>query len=82
MARAPSDITKWSPGTSAVWFKVHQAGYSNGVWASTALINNQSLYTFTIPKSLKAGQYLVRHEIIALHAGQRFALSAAMTRAD
>ncbi|KZV89121.1 family 61 putative glycoside hydrolase [Exidia glandulosa HHB12029] len=72
MAKAPSDITKWQPGSSAVWFKVHQAGYSNGVWASTALINSGGLYTFTIPKSLKAGQYLVRHEILALHAAYQY----------
>ncbi|QRV82856.1 glycoside hydrolase family 61 protein [Ceratobasidium sp. AG-Ba] len=73
MAKAPSDITKWSPGTSAVWFKVHEAGYSNGKWAATdVLLANKGIYTFTIPASLKAGQYLVRHEIIALHAASSY----------
>ncbi|KDQ18181.1 glycoside hydrolase family 61 protein [Botryobasidium botryosum FD-172 SS1] len=67
MAKAPSDITKWSPGTSAVWFKVHQDGFSNGLWASDRLLTNKGIYSFTIPKTLQAGQYLIRHEILALH---------------
>jgi len=74
MARAPSDITKWSPGTSAVWFKVAQAGKnSDGTWASVqGLTATNSIYTFTVPKTLKAGQYIVRHEIIALHAAYTY----------
>ncbi|EJD49498.1 glycoside hydrolase [Auricularia subglabra TFB-10046 SS5] len=72
MAYAPSDITKWNPGSSKVFFKVAEAGYSNGVWAATKLINNNGIYTFTVPKSLKAGQYLVRHEIIALHGAWQY----------
>jgi len=72
MAKAPSDITKWSPGSSAVWFKVHQDGYSNGLWASDRLLSNKGIYTFTIPKSLQAGQYLIRHEILALHSAWQY----------
>ncbi|CAE6458224.1 unnamed protein product [Rhizoctonia solani] len=69
MARAPSDVTSWSPDTSAVWFKVDEAGLSNGKWAATdVLTENKSIYTFKVPASLKAGQYIIRHEIIALHA--------------
>lgn len=84
MAKAPSDITAWQPGTrfvltlelfthlcsyktffSAVWFKVAEAGKTSaGLWASTDLLTaSGSTYTFTIPKTLKAGQYLVRHEM-------------------
>ncbi|CAE6341075.1 unnamed protein product [Rhizoctonia solani] len=71
MARAPSDVTSWSPGTSAVWFKVDEAGLSNGKWAATDILTeNKSIYTFRVPASLKAGQYIIRrvHEIIALHS--------------
>ncbi|KAH7913630.1 glycoside hydrolase family 61 protein F [Hygrophoropsis aurantiaca] len=69
MARAPSDITQWVPGTSAVWFKVAEAGKTpDGEWASTDILSaDDSIYTFSIPPSLKAGQYIIRHEIIALH---------------
>ncbi|KAF9526388.1 glycoside hydrolase family 61 protein [Crepidotus variabilis] len=74
MARAPSDITKWSPGTSAVWFKVAQTGKNSAAqWAApTLLVNANSIYTFTIPPKLKAGQYIIRHEIIALHAAYTY----------
>ncbi|KIY72574.1 lytic polysaccharide monooxygenase [Cylindrobasidium torrendii FP15055 ss-10] len=70
MAKAPSDITKWSPGTSAVWFKVAEAGKSaDGTWAATdGLYATNSVYTFKIPSALQAGQYIIRHEIIALHS--------------
>ncbi|CAE7197463.1 unnamed protein product [Rhizoctonia solani] len=69
MARAPSDITKWNPGTSAVWFKVAEQGLVNGKWAATDILKaNNWVYSFTIPASLAPGQYIVRHELIALHA--------------
>ncbi|KAI3603928.1 glycoside hydrolase family 61 protein [Moniliophthora roreri] len=74
MARAPSDITKWNPGTSAVWFKVDQVGKSSdGKWAAADILNaNNGIYKFTIPKNLKAGQYLIRHELLALHAAYTY----------
>ncbi|OBZ68228.1 hypothetical protein A0H81_11842 [Grifola frondosa] len=70
MAKAPSDITAWLPGTAAVWFKVAEAGKTaDGQWASTdELTATDSVYTFTVPPKLQPGQYIVRHEIIALHA--------------
>ncbi|CAE6463629.1 unnamed protein product [Rhizoctonia solani] len=74
MARAPSDITQWSPEKNAVWFKVAEQGYENGKWAATDILTgeNNSIARFTIPASLKAGQYLIRHEIIALHAAYAY----------
>ncbi|OSD04057.1 lytic polysaccharide monooxygenase [Trametes coccinea BRFM310] len=69
LARAPSDITKWQPGDDAVWFKVAEAGKTaDGKWAATDLLSAaDSIYTFTIPPNLQPGQYIIRHEIIALH---------------
>lgn len=74
MALAPSDITKWMPGNTAVWFKVAQTGKSSdGKWASTdVLFANNMTYSFTIPAKLKPGQYIIRHEIIALHAAYTY----------
>ncbi|KAI0655992.1 glycoside hydrolase family 61 protein [Cubamyces menziesii] len=70
LARAPTDITQWMPGNAAVWFKVAESGKTaDGKWAATDLLSAaDSIYTFTIPPKLKAGQYIIRHEIIALHA--------------
>ncbi|KAK0219388.1 glycoside hydrolase family 61 protein F [Armillaria nabsnona] len=76
MARAPDNvnITAWSPATSAVWFKVAESGKTpTGLWAATDLLTaSNSVYTFTIPSSLKAGQYIIRHEIIALHGAYSY----------
>ncbi|KAL1619120.1 hypothetical protein SLS56_010254 [Neofusicoccum ribis] len=36
-------------------------------WAATTLIANNNTWTTTIPSSIKAGNYVLRHEIIALH---------------
>ncbi|KAH7326791.1 beta-1,4-endoglucanase [Rhizoctonia solani] len=69
MAKAPSDITKWSPGTDKVWFKIDEAGLENGKWAGTDILLAQNgLWTVKIPENLQPGQYIIRHEIIALHA--------------
>ncbi|KAI0706801.1 glycosyl hydrolase family 61-domain-containing protein [Cerioporus squamosus] len=54
--------------SNAKWFKVDAAGYSNGKWAATQLIENGMKWTSTIPSQLKAGQYLIRNEIVALHS--------------
>ena len=67
-------MTKVSAGTTAdgstQWFKVAQLPptfSTNTVnWPAT----NLQQYTFTIPKSLPSGQYLLRAEHIALHVAQ------------
>ncbi|CAE6514569.1 unnamed protein product [Rhizoctonia solani] len=73
LAKAPSDITQWSPGNDKVWFKIDEAGLDNGKWAATdVLLSQNGLWTVTIPQSLQPGQYLMRHEIIALHGAQNY----------
>jgi hypothetical protein len=68
MAKVPSgqSVTSWNPGNAAVWFKVHHAGFENGQWAAIKLIADGGNYSFTIPASLAPGQYIIRHEILAL----------------
>ncbi|KEP49573.1 glycoside hydrolase family 61 protein [Rhizoctonia solani 123E] len=75
LAKAPSDtnITQWSPGTDKVWFKIDEAGLDNGKWAATdVLLAQKNVWTVTIPPSLQAGQYLMRHELLALHAAANY----------
>ncbi|KIO34328.1 glycoside hydrolase family 61 protein, partial [Tulasnella calospora MUT 4182] len=76
MAKVPSgsSITSWSPGTSAVWFKVAEAGLdtSTNTWAAIKLIADGNKYSFTIPSTLAPGQYIIRHEIIALHSSYTY----------
>ena len=53
------------------FFKIDAAGYEDGKWAATKLISNNNTWTVTVPSSIAAGKYVLRHEIIALHsAGQ------------
>lgn len=53
------------------FFKIDEAGFDGGSWAATKLINNNLTWSVTVPKNIAAGQYVLRHEIIALHsAGQ------------
>ncbi|KAK6591650.1 glycosyl hydrolase family 61 [Botrytis cinerea] len=51
------------------WVKIDQSGinFSTQVWATGALMANNNTWTSTVPKTLAAGHYIFRHEIIALH---------------
>lgn len=69
-------LAKVDDATSATsaelnFFKIDEAGYDGSTWASDKLIANNQTWSVTIPTSIAAGQYVLRHEIIALHsAGQ------------
>lgn len=61
--------------TTLKFFKIDEAGLiddSNvpGTWASDKLISNNNSRTITIPSSIAAGNYVLRHEIIALHSAE------------
>ncbi|OTA96540.1 carbohydrate-binding module family 1 protein, partial [Hypoxylon sp. CO27-5] len=55
-------------GYGGGWFKIQEDGYSDGVWGTTKVINNAGKQPITIPDCLPDGQYLLRAEMIALHA--------------
>ena len=38
--------------------KIQQESYSNGIWASDALANNNHSYTVNIPSSIAPGEYV------------------------
>jgi lytic cellulose monooxygenase (C1-hydroxylating) len=42
-------------------------GQSEGYWATDQLIDANGTWPIKIPTGLKAGEYVVRHELIALH---------------
>lgn len=59
--------------SGAKWFKIHQVGLQNigsanaqRVWYQKEIMNGNSL-TVPLPNNIKPGDYLVRHEILALH---------------
>lgn len=56
--------------TSLRFFKIAQQGLiSPNNWATDVLGRNSNRWTVRIPSSLQAGNYVLRHEIIALHSG-------------
>ncbi|KAI0023606.1 lytic polysaccharide monooxygenase [Xylariomycetidae sp. FL0641] len=61
--------------TSLKWFKVQEMGQLSlgssgtpGKWADDLIVENSFTWDATIPASLKPGNYVWRHEIIALHS--------------
>ncbi|MCJ1312909.1 hypothetical protein MMC25_006585 [Agyrium rufum] len=71
MAKCPGACTSSSPSGNA-WFKIDQRGLvsgtlSGGHWGAADLISNNNSWTSTIPASLPAGNYLLRHDLLAIH---------------
>jgi hypothetical protein len=56
------------PAPQSGWFKIYEDGYNNGQWAVDKLIANKGKVTVTIPSCIPPGDYLLRGELIALHA--------------
>jgi len=72
MAKASGDVSSFA-GDGAVWFKVYQiTAETNGGQTITFPAQNLPGVTFTLPKNLPTGQYLVRMEAIALHSASTF----------
>jgi cellulase len=71
IAPCNGDCSTLTPG-SLRWSKISQGGLlkpgGNGHWVTDDLITNGFTSSLTIPRNLKAGNYVLRHEIIALHA--------------
>lgn len=63
--------------TTLEWIKIQQGGLvdassgsNGGTWVTDELITNNYAYDITIPSTLKPGNYVIRHEIIALHSAE------------
>ncbi|KAJ6109493.1 hypothetical protein N7486_001728 [Penicillium sp. IBT 16267x] len=59
--------------TTLEFFKIDQGGLISdttepGTWASDQLIANNNSRTVTVPSDIADGNYVLRHEIIALHS--------------
>jgi|TARA_R110002003_G_scaffold109_11_gene9204 hypothetical protein len=53
------------------WSKISQdAIVSQGTWVTDTLIKNNFVSSVKLPAKLAPGNYVLRHEIIALHGGQ------------
>ncbi|KDQ56812.1 glycoside hydrolase family 61 protein [Jaapia argillacea MUCL 33604] len=73
MAKAPTGNVTAFDGSGQVWFKVYQiSAVTNGGTSITFPAQNLAGVSFTIPKTLPTGQYLVRMEAIALHVAETY----------
>ncbi|KAG6908920.1 Esterase/lipase/thioesterase [Tephrocybe rancida] len=73
LAQCPGSSCTGVSAASLKWFKIDQAGLLSGTvysgtWASGKMINDNSTWTSTIPKTVPSGNYLIRFETIALHS--------------
>jgi len=60
--------------TKLLWTKISAVGLlsatsmTNGFWATDQLIANNNSWVSTIPADIATGNYVIRHEILGLHA--------------
>lgn len=71
MAKCPSSGCNSFDGAGQVWFKIAHEGLVSGtqnagIWAGDAIVDTLD-WTVTVPASLAPGEYLIRHELLALH---------------
>ncbi|KAF8596646.1 cellulose-growth-specific protein [Ceratobasidium sp. AG-I] len=62
--------------SQANWFKIQEGGLlsgtvGNGQWAMGQLVANNNSWTTTLPSTLAAGEYLIRHELLAIHTSNQ-----------
>lgn len=67
LANCGGDCRDVDPSTLS-YFKINEDGYDSGTWASDKLIANNNSWSVTIPSDIAPGNYLVRHELLALHS--------------
>lgn len=68
MAKCEPDCGNFTGSEGKNWFKIDEVGYNgtSGAWATYYLVKNANTWVVTIPPCLTPGEYLIRHEIIAL----------------
>lgn len=73
MAKCSGPCSSFTPSSSTAWFKVAEAGEKQpgtpNTWAQADLTTG-SPANVTLPSDLAPGNYLIRHEIIALQNAQ------------
>ncbi|KAF9450431.1 lytic polysaccharide monooxygenase [Macrolepiota fuliginosa MF-IS2] len=75
MAKCSGTCTSAST-SSLSWFKIDQAGLISGAlptgtWAMGQLVSNNNSWTTSIPSTLAAGEYFIRHELLAIHTSNQ-----------
>ncbi|TEB32811.1 glycoside hydrolase [Coprinellus micaceus] len=67
IAKCPaSGCSSWKADSGSPWIKIGQKAY-DGEWASDKLAKGGFTHDIKIPRNLASGDYLIRHEQLALH---------------
>lgn len=58
--------------TALEWVKIDEGGFDvpSQTWAAYDLAANNNSWTLTVPSTLETGNYVFRHEIIAVHGSE------------
>ncbi|KAF4551324.1 putative glycosyl hydrolase family 61 protein 7 [Elsinoe fawcettii] len=67
LAKCPGACNQLKNADSLEWFKIRESGLVGGTWEAAQLSKNGKKQSVTIPKNIANGEYVLRHEIIALH---------------
>jgi cellulase len=78
MARCPGDSCADFDGKGTVWFKIAQYGLApdtmnlRGPWQQATMLTGENAtgWPVTIPSDLKAGSYMIQHEVINLQSSK------------
>lgn len=75
MANCGGDCTAADP-SSLNWFKIDQVGLlsgtvADGQWGAGEMIAQNSSWTSTIPAATPNGNYMIRHETLAIHTANQ-----------
>lgn len=70
LAACPSSGCAGADKESLSWFKISEVGYlaEDDVWGADLLISNGNKWQVQIPEGIASGEYVLRHEILALHS--------------
>ena len=69
IAKCPGSCSSFAASSGNIWVKIDQAGYDGSQsvpWASKRLPLQNSTWPVTLPSTLQAGEYILRHEILGL----------------
>lgn len=73
VALCPDECTSPTLDKTALeWVKIDEGGYSvaDETWAAYDLAANNNSWTVNVPSTLASGNYVFRHEIIAVHGAE------------
>ncbi|KAG4440638.1 hypothetical protein IFR05_003872 [Cadophora sp. M221] len=65
----PVDDATMATGVGS-WIKIDEFDSKNGTWANEIMLAQDMTYSFKLPTGLASGEYLLRSEMLALHASQ------------